>query len=55
MDLSTTYLGLKLRTPLVPAASPLSEEIDTIKQMEDAETISAKIAPERERSAPGAG
>jgi dihydroorotate dehydrogenase (fumarate) len=36
MDLSTTYLGLKLRTPLVPSASPLSEEIDTIKQMEDA-------------------
>ena len=36
MDLSTTYLGLKLRTPLVPAASPLSEDIDTIKQMEDA-------------------
>jgi len=36
MDLSTKYLGLKLRTPLVPAASPLSEEIDTIKQMEDA-------------------
>jgi dihydroorotate dehydrogenase (fumarate) len=36
MDLSTNYVGLKLRTPLVPAASPLSEEIDTIKQMEDA-------------------
>jgi dihydroorotate dehydrogenase (fumarate) len=36
MDLSTTYLGLKLRTPLVAAASPLSEEIDSIKQMEDA-------------------
>ncbi|HEV2394251.1 MAG TPA: dihydroorotate dehydrogenase-like protein [Verrucomicrobiae bacterium] len=35
MDLSTTYLGLKLRTPLVLAASPLSEEIDSIKQMED--------------------
>jgi dihydroorotate dehydrogenase (fumarate) len=35
MDLSTNYLGLKLRSPLVPAASPLSEEIDTIKQMED--------------------
>lgn len=35
MDLSTTYLGLKLRTPLVPAASPLSEEIDNIKLMED--------------------
>jgi dihydroorotate dehydrogenase (fumarate) len=35
MDLSTNYLGLKLRTPLIPAASPLSEEIGTIKQMED--------------------
>ncbi len=35
MDLSTTYLGLKLRTPLVAAASPLSEEIDSIKQMEE--------------------
>jgi dihydroorotate dehydrogenase (fumarate) len=35
MDLSTTYLGMKLRTPLVPSASPLSEEIDGIKRMED--------------------
>ena len=36
MDLTTTYLGMKLRTPLVPSASPLSEEIDNIKRMEDA-------------------
>jgi dihydroorotate dehydrogenase (fumarate) len=36
MDLTTTYLGLKLRTPLVPSASPLSEDIDNIKRMEDA-------------------
>src|SRR5215831_7508616 len=36
MDLSTTYLSLKLRTPLVVAASPLSEEIDSIKQLEEA-------------------
>ena len=37
MDLSTTYLGLKLRSPLVPsAAAPLTEEIDNIKRMEDA-------------------
>lgn len=36
MDLSTTYLGLKLRTPLVPAASPLSQELDGIKRLEDA-------------------
>ena len=35
MDLTTTYLGLKLRSPLVVAASPLSEEIDNIKRMEE--------------------
>ncbi|NJK99004.1 MAG: dihydroorotate dehydrogenase-like protein [Spirulinaceae cyanobacterium RM2_2_10] len=37
MDISTTYLGLDLRSPLIPsAAAPLSENIDTIKQLEDA-------------------
>ncbi|HEY7182074.1 MAG TPA: dihydroorotate dehydrogenase-like protein [Blastocatellia bacterium] len=36
MDLSTTYLGMTLRTPLVPSASPLSEELDNIKRMEEA-------------------
>jgi dihydroorotate dehydrogenase (fumarate) len=35
MDLTTNYLGLKLRTPLVVAASPLSDEIGKIKRMED--------------------
>jgi len=36
MDLTTSYLGLKLRSPLVVSASPLSEDIDNIKRMEDA-------------------
>lgn len=36
MDLTTTYMGLKLRSPLVPSASPLSEDVDNIKRMEDA-------------------
>lgn len=36
MDLTTEYLGLKLRSPLVPSASPLSETIDGIRRMEDA-------------------
>lgn len=36
MDLRTTYLGMTLRTPLVPSASPLSEDLDTIKRLEDA-------------------
>src|SRR5215469_83850 len=35
-DISTTYLGLKLRTPLVASASPLSHEIDNIRRLEDA-------------------
>jgi len=35
MDLTTTYLGLTLRNPLVPSASPLSEEVDNIRKMED--------------------
>jgi dihydroorotate dehydrogenase (fumarate) len=36
MDLSTTYLGLKLKNPLVPSASPLSKDLDSIKKLEDA-------------------
>jgi dihydroorotate dehydrogenase (fumarate) len=36
MDLSTQYLGLNLRTPLVPSASPLSDGVDNIKRLEDA-------------------
>ena len=37
VDLSTTYLGLKLRSPLVVgAAAPLTEDLDNIKRMEDA-------------------
>jgi len=36
MDLSTTYLGLKLPHPLMPGASPLVDEIDTVRKLEDA-------------------
>ena len=36
MDLSTTYLGLKLKNPLVAAASPLSKNLDNFKVLEDA-------------------
>lgn len=36
MDLTTRYLGLNLRTPLVPSASPLSNKIEGIKRLEDA-------------------
>ena len=35
MKLNTNYLGLNLRSPIVPSASPLSETIDNIRAMED--------------------
>ena len=35
MDLSTTYLGLSLKNPIVPSASPLSHSLDGIKRLED--------------------
>lgn len=36
VDLSTKYLGMQLRSPLVPSASPLSEKIENICAMADA-------------------
>jgi len=36
IDLSTNYLGLKLRTPLVASASPLSQELECIRRLEAA-------------------
>ncbi len=36
VDLTTTYLGLTLKNPLVPSSSPLMQNLDNIKRMEDA-------------------
>src|SRR3954454_9267169 len=36
MDLSTTYLGLRLPHPLVVGAGPLSDDVDTARALEDA-------------------
>lgn len=36
MDLTTTYLGLKLDSPLVVGANPLTERLDELRKMEDA-------------------
>jgi dihydroorotate dehydrogenase (fumarate) len=36
IDLSTTYLGLKLKNPLVASASPLSKKVEQVKRLEDA-------------------
>src|SRR4051794_14639474 len=36
IDLSTNYLGLKLKNPLVASSSPMCEEVGNIRRMEDA-------------------
>ena len=36
VDLSTTYLGLKLRSPIVASASPLTDRIDFLERLEEA-------------------
>jgi len=36
VDLTTTYLGLKLKNPLVASSSPLTEKVENVKRMEEA-------------------
>jgi len=36
MDLTTNYMGMTLKNPIVPSSSPLSHKIDSIKRLEDA-------------------
>jgi dihydroorotate dehydrogenase len=36
MSLATTYLGLKLKNPIMPGASPLVDHLDNIRRLEDA-------------------
>lgn len=35
-DLGTTYMGMDLKHPVVPSASPISRTLDGLKQLEDA-------------------
>jgi dihydroorotate dehydrogenase (fumarate) len=36
MDLSTTYMGFQLPHPLIPGASPMVDNLDTVRCLEDA-------------------
>src|SRR6185295_15031119 len=36
MNLATTYMGLSLKSPLIVGSSPLTEDLDMVKQLEDA-------------------
>ncbi|MCP4359211.1 MAG: dihydroorotate dehydrogenase-like protein [Chloroflexi bacterium] len=42
-DLSTTYLGLTLRNPLVVSSSPLAANVENIRQMERAEAAAVVL------------
>ena len=44
IDLKTSYLGFTLANPIVASASPLSESVDRIRQLEDA-GVSAVVLP----------
>jgi dihydroorotate dehydrogenase (fumarate) len=44
IDLTTTYMGLKLSSPLIASASPLCESVSNIRQMEDS-GIAAAVLP----------
>lgn len=35
MDLSTSYLGMDLKNPIIPAASPMSQDLSVVRKMED--------------------
>ena len=36
MQLATTYLGLQLKNPVMPGASPLVDQLDSVRRLEDA-------------------
>jgi len=36
MDLSTNYLGIPLANPLMPGSSPLADDMDVVRRLEDA-------------------
>jgi dihydroorotate dehydrogenase (fumarate) len=44
IDLTTKYLGLKLRNPIVASASPLTDSVDNIRRLED-HGIAAVVLP----------
>jgi dihydroorotate dehydrogenase (fumarate) len=44
IDLTTKYLGFKLKSPIVASASPLCESVDNLRRMEDA-GIAAVVLP----------
>ncbi len=55
MDLTTTYLGMKLRNPFIAGASPLTEQVNAVRELEDygaAAVVLPSLYEERMRDKP---
>ena len=46
-DLTTTYLGLRLRSPIVASASPLTGTLDSLLELERQGNAPAALHPDR--------
>ena len=44
MNLATTYMGMSLPTPMIVGSSPLTDDLDLVKRLEDA-GASALVLP----------
>ena len=44
IDITTTYLGLPMKSPIVASASPLCESLENIRHLEDA-GVGAVVLP----------
>ena len=55
MDLTTTYLGLPLAHPFMPGASPLVDDMDMVRRLEDAGASAIVMHSLFEEQLPGPG
>jgi dihydroorotate dehydrogenase (fumarate) len=53
MSLATTYLGLKLGSPLIVGSGPLSDDLDTVRRLEDAGAAAFVLRPLHEEQVTG--
>jgi dihydroorotate dehydrogenase (fumarate) len=53
MDLSTTYLGLRLPHPLVVGSGPLTDDLDMVRALEDAGAAALVLRPLYEEDVTG--
>ena len=45
VDLSTRYLGFHLRNPLIASSSPLTEDLETLRRLEEAGIAAEHLLP----------